>query len=149
VNANGALEGVVVSQVTGPVDIPLNTPGVTFQGAAVGVSVGRQPGVAPSSDPQLVVTLRARVGCGAIDHIQFGEPGSPFDNAQLSMVGPAGGPTNQTSGFIYTPPPRTTSVSLVIQRVAQRGGATVSPIKFYDGCGEWRTFVGGGPDAFR
>jgi hypothetical protein len=40
-------------------------------------------------------------------------------------------------------------VTLAIERIVQNGGATVSPIAFYDRCGEWRTFVGGGPDAFR
>jgi hypothetical protein len=40
-------------------------------------------------------------------------------------------------------------VSLQLQRVEQSGGATVNPIYFYDGCGEWRTFVGGGPNAFK
>lgn len=65
-----------------------------------------------------------------------------------TVTSPTGGPVNQTSGFTYTPPPGTTSVSLTIQRVVQAGGATVNPIHFYDGCGEWRTFVGGGARAF-
>jgi YD repeat-containing protein len=39
-------------------------------------------------------------------------------------------------------------VSLTIERVVQSGAATVRPILFHDGCGEWRTFVGGGAGAF-
>ena len=59
------------------------------------------------------------------------------------------GPGDQAAGFTYTPPPGTTSVSLTIQHVVvESGGATVNPIRLYDGCGEWRTFVGGGPNAF-
>ena len=51
--------------------------------------------------------------------------------------------------FTYTPPPGTASVSLTIQRLAPTGGAMVNPVRFYDGCGEWRTFVGGGPNALQ
>jgi glucose/arabinose dehydrogenase/PKD repeat protein len=120
----------------------------TFRRANVGVSVApslvTQPGI-----KTLVVTLTARTGCGAIDRIQFGEPNRLFDNAQVTITAPVDGPSNQTTGFTYRPPAGTTSVSLVIQRVVQAGGATVNPVRFYDGCDEWRTFVGGGPDAFK
>ena len=104
---------------------------------------------AESGDKTLNATLTARSGCGSIDHIQFGDLGTPFANANVTVVLPNGGPSNRTTGFTYTPPPGTTSVSFRIQRVMAAGSATVSPIRFYDGCGEWRTFVGGGPDAFR
>lgn len=99
--------------------------------------------------PSLVATLTARSGCGTIDHVQFGNPGSSFNNADVTITSPVGGPGGQTTGFTYTPPPGTTSVSLTIQRVLQRGGATVAPIRVYDDCGEWQTFVGGGANAFQ
>lgn len=70
-------------------------------------------------------------------------------SARVTDTAPIGEPADQTSGFSYTPPAGTTSVTLRIQRVVQNGGATVSPIRFYDGCGLWPTFVGGGPNAFR
>ena len=54
-----------------------------------------------------------------------------------------------TTGFDYTPPAGTTSVTVAIRRAAPSGGATVSPVLLYDGCGAWPTFVGGGPGAFR
>jgi len=114
-----------------------------------GVQVGQSPGAPSASTPALTATITARAGCGSIDHIQFGELGKSFDNAQVSVTSPSGGPSGQTTGFTYTPPPGTASVSFTIQRLAPTGGATVNPVRSYDGCGEWRTFVGGGPDAFR
>jgi hypothetical protein len=93
--------------------------------------------------------LTARPGCGTISHILFGELGTLFDNASVTITAPPGGPGNMTSGFLYTPPPGTVAVSLTIQRVVPAGDATVEPIHFYDGCGKWETFVGGGEKAFK
>lgn len=143
---SGACSGAGACQVTLDATKPVTA---TFQRLNVGVVVGPAPGVLPSGDRVLAATLTARLGCGPIDHIQFGNPGSPFSNAQVSITAPMGGPSNQVSGFTYMPPAGTSSVSLTIQRVAQVGGATVSPIRFYDGCGEWQTFVGGGSNAFQ
>jgi hypothetical protein len=121
-----------------------------FQRKPVGVGVGRAPGVVlPNGDRILAATLTARSGCGTINHIQFGNSGVAFANARVGISSPSGGPAGQTSGFTYTPSAGTTSVTLTIERVTPSGGAMVSPILFYDGCGEWRTFVGGGPTAFR
>jgi VCBS repeat-containing protein len=102
-----------------------------------------------SGDPALVASLTARPTCGPISSIRFGEAGRPFDNARVTITAPADGPAGQTAGFTYTPPASATTVTFTIQRVVPNGAATVSPIYFHDGCGEWRTFVGGGPDAFR
>lgn len=121
----------------------------TFQRTNVGVIVAPAPGLRSNGDRILAATLTARPGCGSIDHIQFGEPGTAFDNALVSISSPAGGPSNQASGFTFTPPPGTTSASLTFQRIVPSGGATVNPIRFYDQCGEWRTFVGGGNEAFK
>jgi len=143
---SGACLGTGTCQVT--IDAAKSVT-ATFQPPAVGVQVGRAPGPSPSGDPVLAANLTARVGCGTIDHIQFGDPGRSFDNAQVTIMSPIGGPAGLTTGFTYTPPAGTTSVALTIQRVSPNGGATVSPIHFFDGCGDWQTFVGGGHDAFR
>jgi hypothetical protein len=120
-----------------------------FDRANAGVAVGRLPGIAPSSDPILLATLTARDGCGPFNRIEFGNLGRSFDNARIGILSPPGWPENQTVGFVYTPPPGTTTVSFGFQRIMQHGGATVSPIRLHDGCGVWITLVGGGPDAFR
>jgi hypothetical protein len=137
----GACSGTGSCQVT--MDAPRSVTAL-FQLITVGVNVVRQPG-----GPALIVTLSARQGCGAIDHVQFGIPGRSFDNALVSITSQAGAPSGQTAGFSYTPPPGTTSISLAIRRVVDSGSATVAPIHFFDGCGDWPTFVGGGPDAYR
>jgi hypothetical protein len=119
-----------------------------FERVNAGVRVERASGLPPSSEPTLQATLTARAGCGSIERIQFGEMGRSFDNARVTITAPAGGQSGQTTGFTYTPSTATTSVSLTIQRVIQSGGATVNPVRLHDGCGEWRTLVGGGPSAF-
>jgi hypothetical protein len=136
---------------TGPCTVTLDSSKeviANFQAIVVGVNVSRQPGNPPGG-PTLLAALTARSDCGTVSQIQFGTPGAPFDNARVTIASPGGGPANQTAGFVYTPPPGTTTVSLTIQQVVQSGNSLVSPIVFVDGCGEWRTFVGGGPDAFR
>ncbi|MFN8636310.1 MAG: kelch repeat-containing protein [Chloroflexota bacterium] len=120
----------------------------TFAQVNAGVTVTRLPGVQPSG-PTLLATVTARPGCGTISSIQFGAQGRSFDNARVAVTTPTGGPTGQTTGFTFTPPAGTTSVSFTIQRLVPSGGATVNPVVLHDGCGDWRTFVGGGPDAFR
>jgi glucose/arabinose dehydrogenase len=119
-----------------------------FQAEHAGVQVGVPSEVRPSGDAGLIATLTARPSCGRIQRIQFGEQGIPFANARVSNTA-SGGPIDQTHGFVYTPSGEATAVSFSIHRVIPSGGATVSPIRLYDDCGEWRTFVGGGPDAFR
>ena len=120
----------------------------TFKQINAGVTVGRATSVPPGG-VALQATLTARATCGTINRVQFGETGRAFDNAKVSIVTPAGGPSGQTVGFTYAPPTGTTAVSITIERVVQSGGATVNPVRLFDGCGEWPTFVGGGPDAFR
>jgi hypothetical protein len=44
-------------------------------------------------------------------------------------------------------PPVTQEVLLTVQR-PQPGQATTAQLLVVDGCGDWPTFVGGGPDAF-
>ncbi|MCC6179372.1 MAG: peptidoglycan DD-metalloendopeptidase family protein [Chloroflexi bacterium] len=142
---------VVWSGASGPEDALAGVVNATFTIGAnnAGVQVSRPPNQPPGSNPILTATLTARTGCGPIQHIHFGTVGVPFDNASVSVSSPAGGPSGQKVGFLYTPPVPTTSVSITIQRVVQSGGATVKDIQLHDGCGEWRTFVGGGASAFQ
>jgi hypothetical protein len=120
----------------------------SFERVNVGVHISEPTQPRIEGVPYLMVNLSARPGCGPIKLIQFGEPGRTFDNAMIGIVTPTTGPLDQTSGFVYTPPDGTTVVAFGLQRLVQRGGATVSPIVLRDGCGDWHTFVGGGPDAF-
>lgn len=122
----------------------------TFRAAMAGVTVGRGTGAdAPDGIPTLTASLSARSICGPLQEVQVGVTGRPFANATVSITAPIGGPTDQTSGFLYTPPAGTTTVNLTVRRIVQSGGATISPIRLRDGCGDWTTFVGGGADAFR
>ena len=114
---------------------------VRAAGSRVGLQVIKQP-------PLLSATVTAGAGCGAISHIQFGLVGQPLDNARVSITSPAGGPTNQSLGFNYAPPGSPTVVSFTVARVVASGDATVTPIIVTDGCGQWRTLVGGGPNAW-
>jgi hypothetical protein len=140
--------GACAAAGTNPVcNVTMNanqTSAATFARAAsarVGVQVTRQP-------PLLRATLTAPAGCGAISQVQFGTLGAPLDNASVSIVSPAGGPTNQTVGFSYVPPGSPTAVSFTVARVVASGDATVQPIVIRDGCGIWTTFVGGGVNAW-
>jgi hypothetical protein len=115
----------------------------------VGVSVARQPATPPAGGPVLRATFTARATCGAISRIEFGDAGQPLDNASVSVLSPAGGPTARTTGFTYTPPAGTTTVQIGFQRIVQAGDATIRPIHVVDGCSTWNTFVGGGDQAFK
>jgi hypothetical protein len=115
-----------------------------FRIARVQVGVTRNP-PAPPQRPGLTASLTARSGCGAIQAILFGPPGRPLANAVVTML-PAGPQFTGTSR--YVPPPGTTQVSFLVERSAAAGGATV-PLVLSDGCGDWESLVGGGPDAFK
>jgi len=121
----------------------------TFERSKIGVQVGRANSTSPNASPALTATLTARPGCGPFTRIQFGETGVGFNNARVTITAPPGGPGGQAVGFSYVPLPGSTTVSFNIERVVQSGGATVSPIRLFDTCGEWTTLVGGGSEAFR
>jgi hypothetical protein len=97
--------------------------------------------------PALAATFTARPSCERINQIVFGNQGSPFNNARVSIVSPAG-PGVQTTGFTYSTPPGTTSVTALVERLDRDHAATVTPIQVVDGCGAWQTFVGGGTSAW-
>jgi hypothetical protein len=144
---SGACTGTGTCQVT--VDAAQRVM-ATFTRPASSIQLGRGPSQPATGAPTLVAHLSARSGCGSIQTVTFGNAGRPFNNAVVSITSPAEGPVDQDTAFSYTPPSGTTEIALSIRRVVQDGGATVSPIVLTDGCaGQWRTFVGGGPDAFR
>ncbi|MCC7370771.1 MAG: hypothetical protein IT306_20285 [Chloroflexi bacterium] len=63
-------------------------------------------------------------------------------NAQVSVLGQTFG----AGGGTAVPTSATQSVTLTVIRTA--GGSVTVPLAIADDCGEWTTFVGGGPSAF-
>ena len=59
----------------------------------------------------------------------------------------ANGQTGLGAGRVITFASPVTSATLTVRRVAP-GQATTVPLTIVDGCGEWKTFVGGGAGAF-
>jgi hypothetical protein len=64
-----------------------------------------------------------------------------LDNARVTVSG-----QNITAGQTHTPPANTVIVDFTVARVTA-GQPTTVHITVVDGCGEWRTFVGGGAGA--
>ena len=69
-----------------------------------------------------------------LQQIRFGQ----FQNAKVTIGG-----QNVASGQVYTVPAGATSVDFTVERVTP-GQPVMVPFTVVDGCGEWRTFVGGG-----
>jgi hypothetical protein len=65
------------------------------------------------------------------------------DNATVDL----GSQVGASGDFTVAIPGGAAQATLVVHRVTARQGSTVSMI-VTDGCGQWPTFVGGGPDAF-
>jgi hypothetical protein len=64
-------------------------------------------------------------------------------NAEVDVAGQVG----RTGAFEVTLPPDATHTDLVVRR-QQAGQGTTVQVVVVDRCGEWPTFVGGGPGAF-
>ncbi|MFN8633021.1 MAG: right-handed parallel beta-helix repeat-containing protein [Chloroflexota bacterium] len=89
-------------------------------------------------DGRLRVTVSS--GRGSIRTIDFGAAA----NALVEIPGTTSG----TAGnFTFTPPANTGQVTFYVRRATAGSAATVQVI-VTDGCGPWRSFVGGGPAAF-
>jgi hypothetical protein len=81
-------------------------------------------------------------------------PGTPantlrevrFGVAQNALIDVPGGPSGSSGGFTHRPP-EGSILTFFVRRISPAGGATV-PLILVDECGEYPTFVGGGPDAF-
>lgn len=89
----------------------------------------------------LHATVTAQDGSGGVDNhlveLRFGA----FRNGTVTING-----QQVASGSTFTPPANTTQITLVVARVTP-GQATTIPLTVVDGCGNWPTFVGGGPGA--
>jgi hypothetical protein len=123
------------------------------QNGAVSVQIGvAQVGCAPRPSVQIVpapgggalqATFTAGPGASiatnAIREIRIGQ-------VQNGVVDGSGKTGLGTGGVISFPAP-VTSTTLTVRRVTP-GQATTVPLVIVDACGEWPTFVGGGPSAF-
>jgi len=76
----------------------------------------------------------------ALRQVKFGS----FQNARVTLNGQ---PIPSGETFTIADPANTHGVDFVVERVTP-GQATTVPFVVVDGCGEWPTFVGGGPTAF-
>ena len=126
---------------------------VVPQNGSVSVQIGMaQVGCAPR--PSVVIAPVA--GGDALQATFTAEPGTSvatnaireirIGQAQNGVVDGAGR-TGLGSGAVITLSPAATSTTLTVRRVTP-GQATTVPLVIVDGCGEWPTFVGGGPSAF-
>jgi hypothetical protein len=76
--------------------------------------------------------------------VRFGEPRG-LQNALIDIL--PDGPAGMATGFTYTLPSPAPGFQFVVRRGVSGAAATV-PFVVVDSCGEWRTFAGGGPEAF-
>ena len=112
----------------------------------VEVPCGPRPSVnvaaGPGQSGVLVATIKAGQSVGtpgnALKSLKFG----PATNATVAVNGQQG-PGN----FTVNLPANTTQATLQVTRTTP-GQAVTVPLTVVDGCGEWPTFVGGGPNAF-
>jgi hypothetical protein len=89
----------------------------------------------------LTVTVTAGAtssGANRLQEIRFGTSA----NAIVDV-----GTRAEAGGFNVTMPPSSASYTFTVKR-AVPGTATTVPLVVVDSCGEWKTFVGGGPAAF-
>jgi hypothetical protein len=97
---------------------------------------------------KLQVTIRATALEGLTNNrlheIRFGDPGNGVGNLQNARVTLTGQP--HTSSFTYAVPPGTVEVTFTVERVTA-GQPTTVFLAVVDGCGTWKTFVGGGTGA--
>jgi hypothetical protein len=87
----------------------------------------------------LQVTLTATASGNGLSEVRFGAA----TNARIDAGGQTGRSGNFTVPLVSRPPQFTFTV-----RRAVAGAATTVPLTVVDACGDWRTFVGGGPSAF-
>jgi hypothetical protein len=94
---------------------------------------------APSGDGRLKVTVTASSPGNPLQAIAFGQT----NNALIDI---SGGRTGSTGGFAQALTPGTLSYSFFLRR-ATAGQAATAPFTVTDGCGEWKSFAGGGTAA--
>jgi hypothetical protein len=103
----------------------------------VRVAVAR--GAAGQLQATLTATSNPSGGTNTIAALTFGT----IRNATVQVVGAGAA----QSGQVVSIAAGTQAVSLVVTRVTS-GQTAFVPLVVTDACGEWRTFVGGGPGAF-
>jgi hypothetical protein len=97
----------------------------------------------PGAPGELVAVISATTSPGApTNQLRTVQVGTPT-NARVDV----GGQTGLTTATTITLPPGTQRLSLTLHRLTSGRAATV-PLTIVDDCGEWPTFVGGGPSAF-
>jgi hypothetical protein len=112
---------------------------------AASISCSPRPEIAiaaaPSSPGRLSVTIHVagNGGANSLHSLRFGRA----TNAVLD----AGNQVGSRGNFTYTLDPGTTDIAFAVRRVTAGQPVTV-PLTMTDACGDWPTFVGGGPDAF-
>jgi hypothetical protein len=98
--------------------------------------------VVPGAANRLQATIQAAHSIwnttNSVQALRFGAA----TNATV-IAGSQSGP----GGFTFTPPAGTAQVSFQVQQQTPGQAATV-PLTVVDGCGDWPTFVGGGPQVF-
>jgi hypothetical protein len=99
--------------------------------------------VARGAPGQLLATIAATTSVGTptnwLSELRFG--------AATNALIDAGSTIGATGNFTVRLASGTTQTSFTVRR-ASPGRATTVPLVVVDRCGEWRTFVGGGPSAF-
>jgi hypothetical protein len=132
--------------------VTLSSPTTAILGNAQGIGIIQNDDTACSPRPR--VTQAPAAGGGALavhiestplntaasnplQHVRFGA----FQNATVTLNGQA-----VTAGQSITLPAGTSTADLVVRRITS-GTSTTVPFTVVDGCGEWKTFVGGGTDA--
>jgi hypothetical protein len=104
--------------------------------------------------PSITVTVTPSGGTLSVTVGVETLPGSPPNRIQALRFGAAanalievGGQPGRGGNFIVTLPAPTAQTSFVVRHAAAGAGTTV-PLTVIDGCGEWPTLVGGGPQSF-
>jgi hypothetical protein len=125
--------------VSGPSQCPQTTPVPPQCDHRANVNVS----AVPDGQGQLRVTVTANNTAGLpanqIRQIEF----SPVRNALIDV----NGQTGRSGDFTIQLPPNTQTITFVMHRQTQ-GQPTTVHLEVTDQCGEWRTMVGGGPNAF-
>ena len=101
--------------------------------------------VAPAGTGRLQVPLSASIPVDApnnrLTKLQF-------TNANNILIDIPNGPTEMSGPFEVTLP-AVTATTFYVRRADPGIASSLATFKVTDGCGEWSSFVGGGPNAFR
>lgn len=113
--------------------------GAIFRAAAAVCSPRPSVTITTARGAPGTLNVTVKSGLGPIQSLRFGD-------ARSALVDIPNGPTGSSGGFTHTPSGNVSQLTFTVRRNGP-GGATV-PFVVADVCGEWPTFVGGGPNAF-